>query len=186
MWKHKKATVMAIILALAVLPAAVALAVKPPLDVHGTAWHLYSKVQLKVQKVGGFKDVDENMLFIGPNAGEGLADNEFKITSAGAGDDYTGTWSDPKGNGSLLLDFDADDLEDFLLGDVVNILQTKYSSVMLVTLNTTKLQAKCKVKPGKGASASLKASFLGTGVLDGEYQEGKVSFAFKGKGVEEF
>ncbi len=186
MLRRKKAVAVVIVLALVALPAAIALAKKAPIDVHGTTWHMYSKVQLKVQKVGGFKDVDENMLYIGPNAAQSLDPDEFKITSMAGGDTYTGTWTDPKGNGSIILNIDPADMEDALLGDVVNLLQTEYSSVMMVQVDITKMKVKCKLKPGKKGSASVTANFIGSGVLDGEYQEGKGKFAIKGKGTEEF
>ncbi len=184
MTRHKRLAV-AVVLALAALPAAVALAAKAPIDVHGTTWLLNMTVQLKVQRVGGFKAPDQAVLYIGPNAGQGLADDEFKIHDTTMGDDYTGTWTDPKGKGSLLLDLDIADLEDLLVNNVDDLLNDQFNNVSNVAVDITKIKVKVKLDPNKDkASASMKASFIGSADVDGEHQEGKGSFSVKGKGAQ--
>ncbi len=172
-----------LLLALVALPTAVALAKKAPIDVHGKSWQFDMKVGLKVQKVGGFKAFDQALLYIGPNGGMGLADNEFLLHSQTIGEDYTGTWSDPKANGKLVLNINVADIEDFLTNQIEDILNSEFADVRNVTVTVNKLKTKVKLDPIKNkASVSFKASFVGIADIEGEHQEGKGAYSVKGKG----
>ncbi len=179
---HRRA-VLILVLALVALPAAVALAKKEPVDIDGSAWRLDLKVQMKLKGVGGYKGLGEAMLYFGPNLAEDLDVGEFKLSN-NEGDKYTGTWTDPKGKGSPILNFDVADIEDYLVDDVTEALEDEFMSVANVAIDITKMKVKCKVKPGKKASLSMKVNFIGSAVLEGEYMEGKGSFSAKGKGIE--
>ncbi len=183
MTRRKGITVL-LVLAVAALPAAVALAKKAPVNLSGSVWHLTAKVQQKLQKVGGFKDVTQVWLYFGPNAGEMLDPDEFAIFGE-EGPGLYGTWSDPKANGSPVLDFDQPDLQDMLVDNVTEGLEEVFMDVSDVQVQLTKVQAKCKCKPGKGASFSLKVGYVGTAHVDGEDVAGKGSFAVKGKGPQQ-
>ncbi len=182
MTRHKR-LVVTVLLALAALPVAVALAAKAPIDVHGTSWHFDMKVGLKVQKVGGFKDVDQNLLYLGPNVGRSLADNEFLLHSEATGTNYTGTWTDPRANGQVVLDFEVADIEDFLANQLEDILNGEFADVQNVAVDITSMKVKVKLDPIKDkGTASFKAGFIGSADIEGEHQEGKGSYSVKGKG----
>lgn len=190
MRRHRRVALL-LVLAIAGLPAAVAVA-KKAVDVSGTMWHFgTTQVQLKVQKAGGFKQTGEAWLYLGPIAGAGhdvvmdLGDDEF-LFEMDPGPSYTGTWSDPKLNGNVILALNANDVADSLERDVTDIVKQKFPGqhVSDASVNVTKLKVKCKCKPGKNASFSLKAGFLADTVVDADTVQGKGSFSVKGKGLE--
>ncbi len=121
MRRHRRIALL-FVLALAALPAAVALAKKAPVDVSGSVWDLTAKVQQKLQKVGGFKDVTEAWLYFGPNGAEGLDPDEFEIVG-NEGPGLYGTWADPKANGNVLLDFYEMGLNDLLVDNTTEALE---------------------------------------------------------------
>ena len=190
MRRHMRVALL-LVLAIAALPAAVALA-KRAVDVSGTVWHFgTTQVQLKVQKAGGFKQTGEAWLYLGPLPAAGhdvvmdLGDDEF-LFEMDPGPSYTGTWSDPKLNGNVILAFDANDVANSLERDVTDVVKNAFPGQHIsdASVNVTKLQVKCKCQPGKNASFSLKAGFLADTVIDADPMQGKGSYSVKGKGVE--
>jgi len=181
MRRHTR-TVLLLVLALAALPAAVALAKKAPVDLHGTSWALDTKVQMKLKGAGGYKGEGQVTLYFGPRGGAVLLD-DFQFALADADGVFLhGNWTDPKAKGSPILNISLSDIEDFLVDDVTEVLEDQFNTVSNVSVGVTKQKVKCKCVPGKKASLSTKVSFIGSAVLDGEYQEGKGSFSAKGKG----
>ncbi len=180
--KGNKKVAWLVVMVLAVLPAAVALAAKTPVFVNGTAWNLTAKVQLKVKKLGGFKDVDSLTLYFGPNIDQSLADNEFKVKDNSTGDSYTGTWADPKANGKVVFNGNAVDIESALADVITQALENVYTTVSDVNVSVTKMKLKGSVKPGKGVKVALKAAFGVSATVDGTTAQSKGSFAIKGKG----
>ncbi len=161
-----------------------ALAKKAPVDLSGSVWHLTAKVQQKLQKVGGMKNVTQAWLYFGPDAGEMLDADEFAIFGE-EGPGLYGVWSDPDAKGKPVLDFDPQDIQDMLVDNVTEALEEQYMNVSNVQVQLTRVKAKCKCKSGKGASFSLKVNYVGSAHVDGEDVEGKGSFAVKGKGPDE-
>ncbi len=173
-----------LVLALAALPAVVALAAKAPINVHGTTWYFTATVQEKLSKVGGFKTGDEFLLYLGPNVAQSLNDDQFKLRSDMSDHTYTGTWDDPKSDGKVVLDFQIGQVEAYLTDDVTGLLEDAFNDVQNVSVDVTKFQVKTKLDPNKNkATTSAKASFVGTADVDGEHGEGKGTFSIKGKGV---
>ncbi len=172
------------VLLLAMLPVAVALAAKAPVDLSGTTLAFNAKAQLKLKKLGSFKGVDNLLLYFGPNTNEQLGYDQFEIKDTTAGTKFIGLWSDPKANGKVVLEGDQFNLETALVFVVSDVLEGTYTTVTNVHVSITKLKQKCKVKPGKGAKLSIKAAFTVTATVDGTAVESKGAYALNGKGIQ--
>ena len=76
---------------MAALLAGDALAAKELIDLSDSQWDLDGSLNAIAKKVGGAKKSGQLAAVFGPNAQEGLADNEFKVTDMD-GDSFTGTY----------------------------------------------------------------------------------------------
>jgi hypothetical protein len=170
-------------LAMVALPAAVALAKKRPVNVAGTTWVLQQKEQLKISKGRSAKGEVNVTLYFGPNASVGLTqDNQFLVQSS-SGNSYSGTWQDPKQNGNVILDVDQTELENYIALLIEDAVPDVEKGTASVAVDPSKLKSTAKLTSDKStASVALKATFEGSAVVEGEFQQGKGSFSAKGKG----
>lgn len=176
-----------VLFVLAAVPAGVAVAKKAPINLSGTSWYADVAGQLKVQKLGSEKYTTGLDLYLGPISDPYVVDaGEFLIVDED-NNQYTGTWSDPKGNGSLVTQMDADSLaalNDSLVDDLTDALDQNLVGQLTpgsVWVNITGVKLQIKLQPGKAGSLSMTVSFTGGATVDGEDQTGKGSMSAKGK-----
>jgi hypothetical protein len=184
--KNRRSLMILAVLAMVAVPAAVALAKSAPVDVSGTTWGLEMSSKLKISKVGGAQGTSEATLAFGPNVDLGLDAGEFQIDD-NEGGTYTGTYTDLKQNGNIILNVDQGELEDFLVNVIDTALEDAGHTITGTTATITKLQAKVKISLAKNtAKGTFKVQFTGSATIDGDFGEGKGSFSAKGSGQQIF
>lgn len=182
---HTRVLVLAVFV-LAALPAGVALAKKALIDVSGTSWYADVTGQLKVQKLGSEKYTTGLELYLGASSVPSLGDGEFMIVDED-NNEYTGTWSVPKGNGNLVTQMDTDSLAvltDNLTSDLTDALDQSLVGQITpgsVWVDITGMKLQITLKPGKSGSLSMTVNFNGGATVDGKAQTGKGSMTAKGK-----
>ncbi len=148
--------------------------------VAGTSWDL-SRTRVKLQ-VGGFGRVRQrgfgNLdLVFGPNAAQGLADNQFQATDHD-GNVFTGTFSQGRGS-RITLTWDLGVLETFLK----NQIELHATNVTINTINIYRMRTTMRARVGRRANLNMRMWFTARGVYNnGREKRGLGRYQLRGNG----